>query len=614
MSKQATTLLTLVLIILFVASAGTLIYSRWTRVRLLPSALRYLPPETDVLVGVGDISSSWDGMKFHFGRVFHETERNGFMATELADIRKKLEEKHLSIDRKEDLTCRYGVDIDRGVLVGMTLHDFAYAAVIPVASDEAAVKKHCPRSVAEQDAKTHTTSEKKLAGFFCSLYCSEGASPVLLRYRHETVDDPCNPSNLFAEGRKDRAWVVEDHAYALGDRTLIFPRPDTAILSRSCELLNRGLAEQERNLSFARADDALFEAVRYQLRRPLLSGPGALVYVRGLSNPTDFEPVGTVTASINLVPDAVVGDLRLRTAGANARVVEDLVATPKRERTWRQFFGADDAAVLVLRDDSLRRYMDLASNNPSFVAELKTFLGGILEPARHLDHLEQIVLGGTDYRDGLPILVLGIWGSRDELAQLVSTTQRRLLRSRDEKLREGARLQGVDAKIDPENFNGREYLETHGKYQIRYLEPPVTQEDLKYRLSVDPDEGRILLENRYRLASMITDDTLWVSTGRQQLVRMIDRLDGAKAPDGFPLGMERDGQGNKLRVLANVNSLIRKGMLSGESELQSLTEQFLLDFRYHREITVSLRPTGSGQELRLEFVAHGEPGSDAPVE
>jgi len=596
---------TAALVILFVASAGFLIYGRWARVHLLPTALRYLPPETDVLVGVGDLASVWNGIDLHFKSVLQETDRKGFLATELEEIRTNLLKKRISIDRKEDLTCRYGIDLDRGVLAGFILHDLSYSVVIPVA-DQAAVDRHCSGSAAQ------ASSEKKLVGFLCSLDCPGGTAPVLLRYQDKPEGDPCKPSILFAEGSRDRSWLLEDHAYAVGHRFLVFPRPDTAILSNSCELLSRGLADQERNLAFARADDALFEAVHGQLRRPLLSGPGALLVARGFSNPTDFDPVGRIAASIDLKPDAVVGDLRLRTTGANARVVEGVVAASRRERAWRDFFDEDDAAVLVFRDDSLPRYIDLAGNEPELAAELATFMGGILEPARRLDNLQQIVLGCTDYRDGLPMLVLGLWGSRDELAQLVSTTQSRLRHSRNQKILEGARQKNEEAKIRPEDlgpqrFNGSDYLETYGGYQIRYLEPRVTRADLTYRLPLKPDEGGNLLENRYRLASVMTGDILWIGTGRQQLVRLIDRLNGTRTP-AFPLGGEQDRRSNKLRVLANTGTLVRIGMLSGESWLQ-----FLLDFRYHREIIASLEPTGNGQELRLEFVAHRRAGSDAPV-
>src|SRR4051794_39791891 len=146
MSRRATVFSTLILVVFFVGLPGYLIYARWMRERLLPTALRYLPPETNVLVGVGDIASLWDGIEFHFGRVIRETGRKGALATKFAELSQQLKDKKLAVEKKKDLICRYGIDIDRGGLAGLALQDeaqeVAFTVVGAVASDEAVVDQY----------------------------------------------------------------------------------------------------------------------------------------------------------------------------------------------------------------------------------------------------------------------------------------------------------------------------------------------------------------------------------------------------------------------------------------------------------------------------------------
>src|SRR4030095_576657 len=97
--------------------------SRGTRTDLSPQPLRYMPPEANALVAVGTVGSIWDGMDFHFGRVIRERTSHAASHEQHSELAQWLDDlgKEQKVARQTDLVCRHGIDIDRGVLTGLTL-------------------------------------------------------------------------------------------------------------------------------------------------------------------------------------------------------------------------------------------------------------------------------------------------------------------------------------------------------------------------------------------------------------------------------------------------------------------------------------------------------------
>jgi hypothetical protein len=122
-------------------------------------------------------------------------------------------------------------------------------------------------------------------------------------------------------------------------------------------------------------------------------------------------------------------------------------------------------------------------------------------------------------------------------------------------------------------------------------------------LSQTSPAEEVLLGNRYRLASVLVDETLWVASGQEQIESLIDLRADRRAENAFAVGSHRSHE--KLRLFANVPSLIEHGLLSGESELQENTERFLLDFRHHHEIVASLERLRWGRGLKITVEAKG---------
>jgi hypothetical protein len=647
-----------VLSIVLLGSTGSLVYGRWLRSRLLPAELGYLPPNVNVVLATGALGPVWDGVEFHFGRVLRDSRPK----SSLRDLLEGLGDE-FDVATKRDLSCRYGLDLRRGALLGWSLTirseddvmdlaewDSPFVALVPLA--DATEIKDCETTTASD-----TSSETRCPRIESSTNAAENALLVFLcttwRRHQRDAGIPTDEQTLPCATAPDTALpsVSATRLYDLYGLVVAIPEPGLAFVSNSCDLLERGLAHGRANLAYARADDALFRAVREQLRHPLLEGPSFMLYVREIF--ADLTPPLTIALSADFTPDAVAGYLSLQTIGSNARLVDEVLTPPPPTLPWRTFVAEDAMGVLVVRDPAIPHYLDLADQQQELGSYLETFLGGILQPTYALNDIEQFVLANTGYDEGVPTFLLGLWGKEDELRELVLATQRRLRDERDREIASGvltayaeahpeeppsleAALRADDLAAEAgwlERFGGdaleptplpaaafgdSRYVEIYRGRELTYLEPEVTKADVTYRLApLDAPEIEVLLQNRYRLVSTLIGNTLWVSTGADDLRALLDRSDDGA--DGFPSGAGYPGA--KISAVAQTTALTGKLLLSGERRLVDLAKRTLLDFRYHDPIGVWIVPVDGAQSLRLRFEARGPtggprakpaPGSQAP--
>jgi hypothetical protein len=593
----------LVLSALVVALVASVAYARWTRRMLLPAELRFIAPESNVILGLGPLESLWDGVEFHLGRVLREEQRQGKVAELLTEVRRSLEEKGLPVQDKAGLS-RLGLDISRGVLAGLRVgsRSMAFTAVVPV-----------------RDQAAFTSSLRRLTD--------------------EEEDDA-------AEGPTDACG----DATAIGDILLAWPTADIALVSNECGLLRTALQDQARNLAHARANDELIDAVRGQLRRPMLSGAGIVAWFRGW--PHGFAPAASAAVALNFVSDAILLNARVSLEDVHADLWTQVAARAEPARPWRHLLDPETAAALVIEDPYLTRYLALSRNNDEFDSFAGTFFGGLLQAVQRVDRVPQLVVALADYQEGIPQVLLGLWGNEADLASLVFDMQSRLRDARDREVILGAisgrqpaptveatratlaeiARTGLEAPEDaawlgrygwPSNelalvrrptagdFETEEYVEVHRGRRIRYLEPRVNANDLEHRSAfadIDQPSAQVLLENRYRLAVTQMDTTLWVATRSTLLRHLIDRsvtAEVAAHERSFAVGSDWQHESQKAALFVAMPTLIKLGFLSGEGTVQDIARQGLLDLRYHHRVVAALEPQGDGRHLALRLRAQG---------
>jgi hypothetical protein len=278
------------------------------------------------------------------------------------------------------------------------------------------------------------------------------------------------------------------------------------------------------------------------------------------------------------------------------------------------------------------RHLDLYRN---FLAEQ------VLQRPLEIPDVTRVLFAVTDFEDGLPDVLIGLWGNRRQLERAAASVQRSLRQSRDLLLLNGAleeyRRQGgprpslADLErlrlLEPEKnslfhryrflpegignpeFGSRDFFtQTYERmlngYRISFLAPPITENDLRYRRDLKGIDRRGLKSDRYRMACLYLKDSLWIATD----VRDLERLTRA-APEAGP-GLEANAAfqaasaewhpGAKMQAFVGLDRVISLGLLNPGSDLDSLVQEGLIDLKGYSTLEMEAVPSADQQRLVIE--------------
>ena len=110
----------------------------------------------------------------------------------------------------------------------------------------------------------------------------------------------------------------------------------------------------------------------------------------------------------------------------------------KMSDDWHRFLGPQTAAAIAVEDESLSDYLSFIGRFETIRTFMDDRYGGVLRPSKELPGLRRVVLAVTGYRNGLPELLLGVWGDPDSLEGLVTELQLSQREKRDRAVLEGA--------------------------------------------------------------------------------------------------------------------------------------------------------------------------------
>jgi hypothetical protein len=423
---------------------------------------------------------------------------------------------------------------------------------------------------------------------------------------------------------------------------LVFPATDTGVvLLAQLEdplLLRRALLSQKANRAHALEMDALFDAVRRRLGRRLGSGAHLFAFWR----PRAFPPLTEVAAVVSFGADEIRVEADIEIAGGAMRAADNLLAAPPPEAPWAEWLPPDTAAVVVVQDRSAADYIRFLSMSSAIREGMEGFFGGVLPELRGVTDLRRVLLAATGYRDGLPELTLAIWGDGGSLGRLVDTLQLDHREARDRFILEEAleayrtAHEGRDASsveeltaagfladepdplfhrfpidagvagppdLQPSDLRVPSYLHEFRDYEIRYLLPPVTANDLEYVEEYWEEDEEVLIGDRYRMASVVIGNVLWISTDARELEELLDRMesgsDDLTSNPALQVASASWTGEEKIVGFIDVDQVTTLGMLSPESELEEQTKQALGVLKDHPAISIRLSPTASKNRLAL---------------
>jgi hypothetical protein len=247
----------------------------------------------------------------------------------------------------------------------------------------------------------------------------------------------------------------------------------------------------------------------------------------------------------------------------------------------------------------------------------------------------------TDFEDGLPDVLIGLWGNRGQLEKVAASAQRSLRQSRDLLLLNGAleeyRRQGgprpslADLErlrfLEPEKnslfhrypflsqgfgnpeFGSRDfftqtYERTLNGHRISFLAPPLTENDLRYRRDLRGLGRRDLKSDRYRMACLYLKDSLWIATDVRDLERLTRAAPeigpGLETNPAFQAASAEWHPGAKMQVFVGLDRIISLGLLNPGSDLDSLVRGGLIDLKGYSTLGLEAVPSTDQQRLVIE--------------
>lgn len=572
-SNLAPRLFFLAFVLILVVSV---LYSRAVRRFALGDEFQYIPRESVLVAATGEIESIWRGLDAHLGTALRgETEGD----SPLAQVRKWIQEEEIQIPGLDDLS-RWGLDIHRGILLSsyrVTQSEDQFLLVIPVTDGR-----------------------------------------LFFKFLNAELD--LKPRKKFSwKDREGSTYTVHE----FDDFFAAVPQPGIFVASDSIDLLRRSLLLRRDNLAHATANDVLYKAIKRRLRGPLATGPNVFVYWQSRT-----APFSERTGVLRLESDTLRIESDIELAGAPVRVFDALRHHNASPFDWPQRLPPETLAVLMVED----RHLDLYRN---FLAEQ------ILQQPLEIPDVTRMLFAVTDFEDGLPDVLVGLWGNPDELERVAASTQRRLRQSRDLILLNGAleeyrknggsspsltelqRLEllqperdslfhrypflpeGIgDPELGRKDFSTKTYERTMNGHKIFFLAPPVTENDLRYRPELIGAEPEDLRSDRYRMACLFLEDSLWIATD----VRDLERLTVA-APEARP-GLESNAafqaasaewrSGAKMQAFVALDRIISLGLLNPGSDLDTLVRDGLIDLEGYSILELEAAPSADQQRLVIK--------------
>ncbi len=563
---------------LFVAFFAVLLfavaYSRAARRGTLGDEFQYIPRESVLVAATGDIESLWKGLESHLQNALRTSVEGQGL---LGELKKEVRESKVDLPGLADLGA-WGIDVHRGILVSgyrvTTAYD-QFLVVLPI---------------------------------------SDGKR--LLKIANEKLG--LRPNKLF-HWRYPRGRTYD--VYGFDDEFFVaVPEPGICVVSRSLDLMRRSLLLRRENLAFANSNDGLYQAVKRRLRGPLLAGPNVFVYWQSRT-----APFSERTGVIRVEPKELRVEADVELSGASVRIFDALRTSNPDPFDWARKLPTDTLAAVMAED----RQLDLYKH---FLAEQ------VLHEDLSIPDVTRLLFAVTDFEDGLPDVLVGLWGNRDQLEKVASDLQRRLRGDRDLKLLNGAlrgyrdrggpppsiadleRLRLLEPESDslfhrypilkgevgnPEfqgsDFTTRSYERRLNGQPIFFLAPPFTANDLRYRQDLKAMGPRDLKSDRYRVACLFLPDSLWIATDVKDLERLT--LPEAKAGPGlesnasYQVASRGWHKGAKVQAFADLDRLVSLGLLNPGSDLESLVRDQFFGINNYTTFGLEAAPSSDSQRL-----------------
>jgi hypothetical protein len=553
------------LIVFFAASALVLV---WIGADLLarrvsiPSELQYVPQNYDVIFAAGGPRRLWDAVDAHFGDLIRTDPYKGGFYTSIRRRAEDLKKKGIVVATADDLEA-LGLDNRRGVIVTT----YSSGAMLAVAS-------------------------------------ANDVSRLL--------------QTIAALGKDDVEESDTAGVRKIGKYYVANPAGRIVVLSTDSGLLDTALATRSVNRQAAFASDALFEPIAEQLRGPMLTGSSFFI-----SMPAPPSPLLRRISAVISLDEAITVDAAVEAQNTPFRAFEALMKRPPPPLPWADVLAGDTAATVTIRDWAIPLYVD-ALSRAGILTAIDQRYAGVLGELRSLPSLRQTTLAAAGFHNGLPDLLFGVWADPAAVDAMITKIQTRARLRRDQAILRGAIAVGQQPSDEPGGFFERYPLSggkvgtiplatadfANDRYQrtingatIRFLLPPITDNDKKFRPEIQAViDASELMSDRYRLAVARVGDAYWFATDATMLERPLRRDTSRPSLEQhalFDATRRTWTDADRVQLFANLDRVIEAGALSPESGISEAIRKYLFDLREHPAVSLTAATADGPPRLRL---------------
>jgi hypothetical protein len=441
-----------------------------------------------------------------------------------------------------------------------------------------------------------------------------------------------------------------------GDLVMGFGDDGAAVISDNAVLVQEVLAKQNENLAYFQSSDWHRRGMSAWISS---DGLGLPPWLRGEVNvPAMAALVGADDAA------ALIGDLQFAVVAnerslelqlhallpdGRAEAIARLLEPPPAERVGTvTAMLSRSQAVVSIRDRSLSyflRYLPTDTTSGTILAGLLRLFPGLLNDLRGANTLSEISLAASDPTARVPRMVAGLRMAETEADVVVLKLQTSLRLKRDrEILRLAADAYRSQASLDaatpvrvetlrrsgllgvqndalwpryalasdhevPEpalaarDFDNPSYNRYGGAgIVLRYLMPPVTEDDFAYRFSAKRDQidEAELKRGGYRLCSVYIDGTLWLGNDAEVLADWLARLAAMPVSNYAASVNTREAPAlAKANLLLLPRELLESSQLYPDDTVNESTRKLLADIQQYRSARLVIESHLPEREIHL---------------
>jgi len=468
---------------------------------------------------------------------------------------------------------------------------------------------------------------------------------------------------LFGEAGGKPTTPTVDRApaeYTAGSWKLAFGDDGSALITDNVGLLRRILATQQQNLAYFHSSDRQstgflkLAATRQGRNDAWVRGAIRATTAAELANaPTSpFALLSDVQFAIGFDPQAARIEVRGKLPDVRSELISRLLAPLSANRAKASELLERSEAGIVLADDALSTFIRYLASGiaEESAASFNAIFPELLHELRHFTTLTHIGIAPRQLSERVPGVIAGLTMSKDEADALVFRLQSSLRLKRDREVVRGAieryrertpseragspavqadallaagllrpdrdalwsRYRRLDARrvasmtpepaLAPNDFVGESYVKRRAEgFELRYVMPPVTDDDLDYRLVEERGkiESEDLKRDRYRLCAVYISGTLWLGTDADLLDRWLELLRSDSATNEFRdlASIRPSADDAKLSALALPRQLLESGQLYPDWNVNRTTRLMLADFSQYRTALMTMTTRRGEREL-----------------